>query len=102
MQEFEIDCVSRSQAGSTHDHITHIGNSSGKWRLACTDAAAQITVRASRFYLMDKLSGKPVYIHVMREGVPDRITTKNKWTETVARLSAKPQFNYLDGASHRE
>jgi len=89
MQEFEIDCVSRSQAGSTHEHITHIGNSSGKWRLACTDAAAQITVRASRFYLMDKLSGKPVYIHVMRDGNKApilRTRINDEWSDNLITL----------------
>lgn len=89
MYEFEIDCVSRTPTGSTHDHITHIGNSAGKWRLSRADAVAQITVKASRFYLMDRLSGKPIYLDVIREGNATpilRTRINDEWSDSLMTL----------------
>jgi hypothetical protein len=33
MKEFEVTCVNKPDRYSAHEHITHIGNPAGKWRL---------------------------------------------------------------------
>jgi|SRR5450830_71249 len=89
MHEFEIDRVSRSPMGNKHEHITHIGNSTGKWRLSRADAIAQIDVKASRFYLKDRLSGRPVYLAVVRHGkeMPVlRAKVHEEWSDTLITL----------------
>jgi hypothetical protein len=67
MHEFKIDCISRTHSGGTHEHITHIGNAAGKWRLGREDAIAQIELKISAFYTIDRHVGKRIYIGVVRE-----------------------------------
>jgi hypothetical protein len=33
MKEFEVTCINKPDRFSTHEHITHIGNLAGQWRL---------------------------------------------------------------------
>jgi hypothetical protein len=33
MSEYQITCVTKPDRFSTHEHITHIGNTAAKWKL---------------------------------------------------------------------
>jgi hypothetical protein len=38
MNEFEVTCVNKPDRMSAHEHITHIGNTAGNWRMAREEA----------------------------------------------------------------
>ncbi|WP_051516749.1 DUF3892 domain-containing protein [Herbaspirillum sp. RV1423] len=96
MHEFNIDSVSRSSSGGiggqgSHEHITHIGNSAGKWRLTRQDAITQIEMKVSAFYTVDGSTGKRAYIGVVREqGKAPYLRTHadGKWNDN---LLAQPE-----------
>lgn len=67
MNEFAVNCVSKPDRSSTHEHITHIGNTIGGWRLTRETAIARIESKTMAFYTEDKSSGKRAYIGVVRE-----------------------------------
>jgi hypothetical protein len=33
MKEYEVTCINKPDRLSTHEHITHIGNLAGQWRV---------------------------------------------------------------------
>lgn len=75
-----------SDRNSSHEHITHIGNTNGKWRLTRESAIARIDAKTDTFYMVDRGSGKRVYIGVMREAgkVPYlRTHADGKWNDNL-------------------
>ena len=89
MKQFEINCVTRANMGRSHEHITHIGNSLGKWRISTTDAAAHIAIKASAFFIKDKKTGLPIYLDVVRDaGKPPylRVFKNEDWSDELLTL----------------
>jgi hypothetical protein len=67
MSEFEITCVNKPDRFSQHEHITHIGNYAGNWRLTREVAIQRIEEKKERYFTVDKGTGKKAYIGVVRE-----------------------------------
>jgi hypothetical protein len=67
MKEYEVNCVSKPNRSSPHEHITHIGYTGNKWRLTREAAITRIDSGAEAFYTVDKATGKRAYIGVVRQ-----------------------------------
>lgn len=67
MKEFEVNCINKSDRNSRHEHITHIGNSIGQWRLSRETAIKRIDAKSEAYYTVNKSTGKRAYIGVVRE-----------------------------------
>lgn len=67
MTEYPIDCITKPNRSSRHEHITHIGNSAGAWKLTREYAISMIDSKSHSFYTVDKVSNSKVYIGVVRE-----------------------------------
>ncbi len=66
MKEFEVTCISKPDRSSAHEHITHIGNIAGQWRLTREMAIKKIDAKAEAFYTIDRSTGKKVFVYVVR------------------------------------
>lgn len=68
MKEYEVTCINKPDRMSQHEHITHIGNIAGNWRLKRETAIQKIEKKPQEeaFYTLDKSTGKKVYIGVVR------------------------------------
>ena len=66
MKEFEVTCVNKPDRYSAHEHITHIGNPAGQWRITRELAIKKIDSKEEAFYTVDRSTGKKVYVHVVR------------------------------------
>jgi len=67
MKEYEVNCVNKPHRDSPHEHITHIGHTGNKWRLAREVAITRIESKTEAFYTVDRVTGKRAYIGVHRE-----------------------------------
>lgn len=67
MVEYEVNCISKPNRNSPHEHITHIGNAKAGWRMSRDDAITRLESRQAAFYTVDTVTGRRVYIGVMRE-----------------------------------
>lgn len=67
MKEFEVNCVTKPNRQSAHEHITHIGHTVNKWRLTREAAIQRIESKSEAFYTVDRQTGKRAYIGVVRE-----------------------------------
>lgn len=69
MKEFQVSCITKSPPDSAdHQHITHIGGMGATaWRLTKESAIRRIESKEEAFYTIDKLSGRKIYIGVVRE-----------------------------------
>jgi len=52
---------------SSHEHITHIGNTDNNWRLTRDAAIQRIESKYEAFYTLDRTSGRKSYIGVVRQ-----------------------------------
>lgn len=66
MKEYHINCINKPDRNSQHEHITHIGNTSGNWRVTREDAIRRIDGKEEAFYTLDGTTGKKIYIGVVR------------------------------------
>lgn len=90
MQEYEVTCINKPNRSSSHEHITHIGNIAGNWRLTREDAIRRIDSKESAFYTIDRSTGTRVYIGVVRETGRSpylRTYTDGKWNDNLLALA---------------
>ena len=66
MKEFEVTCINKPDRLSTHEHITHIGNTANQWRLTRESAIQRIESKDEAYYTVDRATGKKAYIGVVR------------------------------------
>ncbi len=66
MKEFEVTCINKPDRMSSHEHITHIGNIAGAWRITREDAIRRIDSKEEAFFTTDRSTGKQMYIGVVR------------------------------------
>ena len=78
MNEFEVNCINKSDRNNQHESITHIGNSNGSWRLPKAEVVKRIEAKTENFYTLDSGTGHRVYIGVVRE------VDKNPYLRTYA------------------
>lgn len=68
MNEFEVTCINKPDRSSPHEHITHIGNNDAAWRMTKEEAIRRIDAKREAFYIIDRFTGRKVYVGVVREG----------------------------------
>jgi len=91
MNEFEVNCINKPDRQNRHEHITHIGNKDGAWRLTRETAIQRIEAKTEAFYTVDEQTGKRAYIGVVREdGKAPYLRTHadGKWNDN---LLAQPE-----------
>ena len=66
MADCLVTCINKPHHLSPHEHITHIGNASGNWRISVAGAINCITSGSDSFYTLNA-NGKRVEIEVVRE-----------------------------------
>lgn len=67
MTEHQVNCVTKPDRFNTHEHITHIGNVDGKWRLTREVAIQRIESKTESYFTVDRATGKRAEIGVVRE-----------------------------------
>jgi hypothetical protein len=75
---------------SSHEHITHIGNSADNWRITRETAIQKIESKQEAFYTVDRTSGRRVYVGVVRDGTHApylRTYADNKWNDNLLALA---------------
>ena len=90
MSEFEVTCIKKPDRNSQHQHITHLGNSSGKWMLTREQVISRIDSKQESYYTVDKTTGAKVYIGVVREEGKSpylRTYADSKWNDNLLALS---------------
>jgi len=93
MNEYLVTCVNKRDRMSSHEHITHIGNiaSNPPWRMVREKAISQIDAKTAAFYTVDRVSGKRMYIGVVRDAGKApylRTHADGKWNDN---LLAQPE-----------
>lgn len=91
MKEYQVTCINKLNRQSTHEHITHIGNISGGWRITREDAIRRIDSKQEAFYTVDTTTGRKAYIAVVREAGKNpylRTHADGKWNDN---LLAQPE-----------
>jgi hypothetical protein len=100
MAEFQITCVNKPNRLSPHEHITHIGNVAGGWKLTREEAISRIDGKSDAFYTVDSTSGKRAYIAVVREAGRDpflRTHADGKWNDNLLALDECSSISKLIG-----
>lgn len=67
MAEYQVTCINKPHHLSQHADITHIGNLADKWRLTLEGAIYQIEKKVSKFYTVNKTTGRRCFLEVVRE-----------------------------------
>jgi hypothetical protein len=67
MPEFQVTCITKPDRMSRHEHITHIGNLDNHWRMTREEAIRRIDAKQENFYTVERISGRKMYIGVVRE-----------------------------------
>ena len=67
MTERHVTCINKPHHQSPHEHITHIGNLTEKWRVTREKAIQLIDSNTAQFYTVDRNTGKRSYVGVVRE-----------------------------------
>lgn len=65
MNEFEVTCINKPHRESTHEHITHLGNTAQSWCLTREAMITKITNKTEAFFTIDRVSRKNAYIGVV-------------------------------------
>ena len=91
MAEYQVTCINKPHHQSSNEHITHIGNLSGKWRISREEAIRQIEGNTNQYYTIDTSTGKRCYVGVVRENGKQpylRTHADGKWNDN---LLAQPE-----------
>jgi hypothetical protein len=67
MKEYQVTCVTKPDRFSTHEHITHIGNTANNWKITRESAITRIDSKQDAFYTVDSGTGRKAYVGVVRE-----------------------------------
>jgi hypothetical protein len=86
MAEFEVNCITKPNRESRHEHITHIGNLNAGWQLTREAAISRIESKQESYYTVDKQTSRKVYIGVVREAARApflRTHADGKWNDNL-------------------
>jgi hypothetical protein len=86
MSEFEVNCITKPNRESHHEHITHIGNTNTGWQLNRETAIIRIESKQESYYTIDKQTGRKIYVGVVREAAKDpylRTYADGKWNDNL-------------------
>jgi hypothetical protein len=91
MKEFEVTCINKPNRMSSHEHITHIGNTANNWRMPREEAIRRIDSKQEAFYTVDAHTQRRVYIGVVRgDGQKEpylRTYADGKWNDNLLSLA---------------
>lgn len=91
MNEFEVTCITKPDRNSRHEHITHIGNTAGRWCLSRETAVERIESNKENYFTVDQNTGKRASVGVVREAGKApylRTHADGKWNDN---LLAQPE-----------
>lgn len=66
MGEFQVTCINKPNRMSSHEHITHIGNTAKNWRMTREEAIRRIDSKQDSFYTVDPVTQRRAYVGVVR------------------------------------
>jgi hypothetical protein len=90
MADCQITCVNKPNRFSTHEHISHIGNVVGGWKITRESAIQSIDSNTNSFYTIDATTGKRAEIGVVREAGKHpylRTHADGKWNDNLLALA---------------
>lgn len=64
MADVQVTCITKLNASSSHEHITHIGGVGWKWQR--DDVIKSIEAKTNTFHVIDPATGKKAYVGVVR------------------------------------
>lgn len=67
MADAHVTCITKPNANSSHEHITHLGNPAAQWRWTREQVIASIDAGTNTFFVLDPLSGARANIGVVRD-----------------------------------
>lgn len=67
MAEVQVTCITKPHPQSPHEHITHLGNSTGGWVWTREKVIESIDAKSNIFYVLDPQNSKRANIGVVRE-----------------------------------
>jgi hypothetical protein len=86
MAEFEVNCITKPNRESRHEHITHIGNTNNGWQITRETAIIRIESKQEAYFTIDRQTGKRAYIGVIREAGKHpylRTHADGKWNDNL-------------------
>jgi len=90
MGNYQVTCINKPDRFSRHEHITHIGNIAGGWRITRESAIQRIESKTDSFYTVDASTGKRADIGVVREAGKApylRTYADGKWNDNLLALA---------------
>jgi hypothetical protein len=66
VKEYEVTCITKPDRTSQHEHITHIGNVAGNWKVTRESAIQRIDSKEESFFTTDKSTGTKILVGVVR------------------------------------
>jgi hypothetical protein len=66
MADVQVTCITKPHPQSSHEHITHVGNPTMKWRWTREQVIASIDAKTNTFFVIDPRNGKRANIGVVR------------------------------------
>lgn len=66
MADCQVTCIAKSNAPSSHEHITHIGNPSAGWVWTREAVIRSIETNANSFFVVDPVIGTRSTVGVVR------------------------------------
>jgi hypothetical protein len=66
MADYQLTCIDKPNLNSPHEHITHVGNIAGKWKITRELAIRFIESGEHTFHVVDPNNGKRAYVGVVR------------------------------------
>ena len=90
MGDYQVTCINKPDRFSQHDHITHIGNTAGGWKITRESAIQRIESKSDSFYTIDATIRKRAEVGVVREAgkLPYLPThADGKWNDNLLALA---------------
>jgi len=90
MADVQVTCITKKNQGSTHEHITHLGNPVAQWHWTREKVITSIEEKSNTFYVLNPISGARADIGVVREsGKPPYLRTyaDGQWNNNLLSLS---------------
>lgn len=93
MTDVRVTCITKPNAQSPHEHITHLGSSAGNWNWTREQVIQSIDAKTNTFYVLDPVSGQRADIGVVREaGKAPYVRTyaDGRWNNNLLSLNQCP------------
>jgi hypothetical protein len=90
MGDYQVTCITKPDRFSQHEHITHIGNIAGGWKITRESAIQRIESKSDSFYTVDSTTGRRAEVGVVREAgkLPYlRTHADGKWNDNLLALA---------------